>query len=59
MYKLSKKFLSKDKNKCLENGVDFSVNILDAMSHLKKSQDDVSQTTINNCFHKAQFIKDD
>jgi hypothetical protein len=25
---------------------------------LKKSWGDVSQTTIKNCFHKAQFIKD-
>jgi hypothetical protein len=51
-------YLSNDKNKCHENGIDFSVNILDAMIHLKKSWDDVSQTTVKNCFHKAQFIKD-
>ena len=32
-----KNYLSNDKNKCLETGANFSVNILDAMINLKKS----------------------
>ena len=43
-------YLSNDKNKCLETGANFSINILDAMINLKKSWDDVSQTTIKNIF---------
>jgi hypothetical protein len=46
-----KNYLSNDKN-------NFSINILDAIINLKKSWDDVSQTTIKNCFNKAQFKKD-
>lgn len=53
-----KNYLSNDKNKCLEHDTHFSVNILDAMLNLKKSWDDVKPTMIQNCFKKAQFIKD-
>ncbi len=48
-------YLSKDENHHLENNLNFTVNVLDAMINLKKSWDDIKPLTIQNCFKKAEF----
>ena len=53
-----KNYLARAKNMCLENNLKFCVNVLDAMTNLKKSWEDVKSSTIQNCFKKAQFNRD-
>jgi len=54
-----KKLLCTKKIKRAENKVEFNLSLLDALHLFKKAWDNVTETTIINCFHKAQFIIDD
>ena len=40
----------------LDKGEEFSVNVLDALHFLRAAWDDVTSTTVTNCFRKAGFM---
>ena len=54
-----KTYLSREKNLVLNNNMKFTCTVLDAMCRLSKSWKDVKESTIVNCFTKANFNRQD
>lgn len=51
-----KRYLLRRKIVSIENKMEFTFNLLDALHLLRRAWDDVTAETINRCFEKAKFI---
>jgi hypothetical protein len=54
-----KKVLLKQRLQAMDLGKEFSFTLLDALHVVHNAWDQVSQTTIKNCFAKAKFVESD